>query len=300
MKLLERIVVEGIAPERALTRLAKSGICVYHAKKIKKNQILLSVKPKDSRKVFAIYPNLCYNISAYSAYKTRKAGGNGALTFLRRLLRRPGAIVGALLAFLLPALADERVLSVNVVGGTEYRMEVFDALERYGVKRFSVYPVGREEKIAASLLSLDGVSYCAVKKSGTAVTVELRTDELPALKLQSGDFKAARGGVIKTLAVLGGTPLTKIGATVKAGETLVGAYRRAENGETTVSTAAIARVTLECEYTAEIANADEKSALAAVILAVGTEAEILSTSFTPTGNGYFVTVGYLYTQSMNF
>ena len=40
--LLQKIVIEGIMPERALSKLQREGICVYHAKKLKKNQILLS------------------------------------------------------------------------------------------------------------------------------------------------------------------------------------------------------------------------------------------------------------------
>ena len=50
--LLEKIVIEGIMPERALSKLQREGICVYHAKKLKKNQILLSVKKKDTEKQF--------------------------------------------------------------------------------------------------------------------------------------------------------------------------------------------------------------------------------------------------------
>ena len=58
--LLEKIVIEGIMPERALSKLQREGICVYHAKKLKKNQILLSVKKKDTEKVFAISADMWY------------------------------------------------------------------------------------------------------------------------------------------------------------------------------------------------------------------------------------------------
>lgn len=34
--LLEKIVIEGIMPERALSKLQREGICVYHAKKTQK------------------------------------------------------------------------------------------------------------------------------------------------------------------------------------------------------------------------------------------------------------------------
>lgn len=72
--LLEKIVIEGIMPERALSKLQREGICVYHAKKLKKNQILLSVKKKDTEKVFAICPNVCYNVSVYSPYTAKRVG----------------------------------------------------------------------------------------------------------------------------------------------------------------------------------------------------------------------------------
>ena len=58
----ERMIIEGLMPERALLRLRRAQIPIYNLKKIKKNQILFTVKRKDVEKVFAIYPNLCYNV----------------------------------------------------------------------------------------------------------------------------------------------------------------------------------------------------------------------------------------------
>ena len=40
--LLEKIVIEGIMPERALSKLQREGICVYHAKKLKSIWFFLS------------------------------------------------------------------------------------------------------------------------------------------------------------------------------------------------------------------------------------------------------------------
>ena len=54
----DKILIEGLMPERALLRLRRVGIGVYNAKKIEKNQILFSVNKKDTEKVFAIYPTL--------------------------------------------------------------------------------------------------------------------------------------------------------------------------------------------------------------------------------------------------
>ena len=73
----DRFLVEGLMPQRALLRLKRAKIDLYHVKKIEKNQILFSVSQKDSEKVFAIYPNVCYNISVYSPFTVKKIGVEG-------------------------------------------------------------------------------------------------------------------------------------------------------------------------------------------------------------------------------
>ena len=57
----ERVLLEGWMPERALLRLRRAQIPLYNVKKIAKNRILFRVKRKDVEKIFAIYPNICYN-----------------------------------------------------------------------------------------------------------------------------------------------------------------------------------------------------------------------------------------------
>mgnify|MGYP001638188645 CR=1 FL=1 len=47
-------------PERALSKLQREGICVYHAKKLKKNQILLREKiPKKFLQFIQMYVIIC-------------------------------------------------------------------------------------------------------------------------------------------------------------------------------------------------------------------------------------------------
>ena len=87
--LLEKIIIEGIMPERALSKLQREGICVYHAKKLKKNQILLSVKKKDTEKVFAICPNVCYNMSEEDV---SAAQSGPAERFLRNIQTHPKSV----------------------------------------------------------------------------------------------------------------------------------------------------------------------------------------------------------------
>ena len=64
----ERILLEGWMPERALLRLRRAEIPLFNVRKVAKNRILFCVKREDVEKIFAIYPNMCYNNSTTSAY----------------------------------------------------------------------------------------------------------------------------------------------------------------------------------------------------------------------------------------
>ena len=136
---MEKIILEGSSPEKALSRLAREGICVFRAKKLKKNQILFRVNEKDAEKVFAIYPNVCYNIPVYGGYTARSAGKTGASALFGRLKARPGIPVGAALLFALCLFADGLVLRIDVTGAEEYRRDVLAALADCGIGRFSRY-----------------------------------------------------------------------------------------------------------------------------------------------------------------
>ena len=62
----ERVLIEGMMPYRALNRLRREGICLKNVQKVQKNQILFTVDRKDIEKIFAIYPNVCYNSGRYT------------------------------------------------------------------------------------------------------------------------------------------------------------------------------------------------------------------------------------------
>lgn len=298
--LLEKIVVEGIMPERALAKLQKAGICVFHVKKLKKNQILLSVNKKDAEKVFAIYPNVCYNISVYSPYTARRVGAERRLALLENLGRRPGLVVGALLFAAVTLACNRFVLRIDVTGSDSYRTEVLDVLERHGVKTFGKYPTGAEGEIASEILALDGVSYCSVRKTGMAVRVEVRLSAFSEPTAREGDMSAEHDGEILSMAVLRGTPEKKVGDRVVRGDTLVGGYSLSESGEKT-PVLVIARVTISCLYEDFVEASDEREAFARAYLAIGAdEGSTLERSAEKTENGYLVKISYTATESFNF
>ena len=142
-----RYAIEGIMPERALLRLKRAGIAVYNVKKTQKNQILLSVKKKDSEKVFAIFPNPCYNNSVYSAYTAKRLGVFGGWRYFESLKKRTGLIVGGILFCALTLYADGFIFGVRFTGTDIYAREAVMALEENGIKPFARYQSGREDLV---------------------------------------------------------------------------------------------------------------------------------------------------------
>ena len=299
--LREKILVEGIMPERALLRLRRAGIDVYNVKKTQKNQILFSVKKKDSEKVFAIYPNVCYNSNGYSPYVARKVGAEGLARLLSRGKDRIGLVLGALLFCGCTLFSDTLVLGVEFTDTDVYAREAYAALEEYGIRPFSGYERGNEDLICAKLLSLDGVEFCSVKKSGCRVLVEIRLASFQEPSKKNGDMTAAHTGKLLSLTVLRGTALKKTGEEVRVGEPLVGGYFETVEGEKR-TVAPIARAYIACTYEAEVAAADGETAFAECYLSLGlTEKdEITGTSIVQNGETFHVKIDYTAVETFNF
>lgn len=296
-RLYETILIEGNSPERALTRLQKAGICLYKVKKLKKNQILATLTKKDSRKVFAIYPNLCYNREDKKAYSVKKIGEVGLNKRLGSLTKRWGVAVGVAVFLCLVSLSELFVFSVKIVGEKSYAREVEEILSLHGVKKNKLYPKGREEEIATALLSLQGVSFASVKKFGVTVQVEVRTSPFMDVEETQGDMQAKHTGKLVSATVLRGTLLKNIGQTVYQGESVVGGYiLTGENEKIVVSPSA--KIILSCVFEEFYAVEREEDAYAKALLYI--DGEIQEKTAERTENGYAVKIVYLVVERINF
>ena len=297
----EKFLLEGMMPERALLRLRRAGIFVYNAKKIEKNQILFYVKKKDSEKVFAIYPNLCYNKTVYSAYTVKKLGATGAGKYIEFFKRRVGILLGGLFCMVAALAAEPYVFSVDFAGTSVYAREVLIALEEEGIKPFSRYPIGNEDKVCAKLLALDGVEFCSVQKQGHRVVVKMQTSPFPVRKTDKNAMVACRSGEIVSMTVLRGSPLKRIGDKIQAGETLVEPYFYTEGGGQ-VRVEIIARVRIACTWEADVEAESEEEAFAKAYLALEiTDAErIKKTEIINNGTLHRVKIEYDAVETLNF
>ena len=296
-----RYIIEGIMPERALLRLKRAQIAVYHVKKTQKNQILFSVKKKDSEKVFAIFPNPCYNNSVYSAYTAKRLGVFGGWRAFESLKKRTGFIVGGLLFCALTLFADGFIFGVRFVGTDIYAREAVIALEENGIKPFARYSKGSEDLVCAKLLKNKGVEFCSVQKQGLYAVVEVRLSPFLERAPVKGDMISGRSGTLLSIVALRGTPQKKAGDKVRAGETLVSGYFETLSGEKK-TVEVIARASVACTYEKSLQAASAEEAFAKAYLELGLleRDQITKKTIEERNNEYVVTIEYTVFQTINF
>ncbi len=296
----EEFLLEGLMPERALLRLRRAGISLYHVKKIKKNQILFHVKRKDSEKVFAIYPNLCYNKHVYSSYAVRRTAAVGIGKYIELAKRRVGMLLGGLLCVCLIVLSEPLVFDIEFTGTNIYAREGRIALAKEGIAPFRPYPTGREDLVCSQLLSLEGVEFCSVKKIGRRVVVETRLSPFLKAEKKQGSMTATRSGTIVSMAVLRGSPLKNVGDEVLEGDPLVGDwFEGADGGQVRVEL--IARVRIACTYEGRIEASSQEEAFAKAYLALElAEGDVLTkTEITKNNELYLVIIDYERVETWN-
>ena len=296
----ERILLEGWMPERALLRLRRAQIPLFNVKKVAKNRILFSVKRKDVGKIFAIYPNMCYNKDETVAYKAQALGSEGVGKYLKMAKRRVGLLIGGVICVALVLVGQSYVLSVDFVGSECYRRETLQVLDEVGIGQFAPYVEGQEDLVCAKLLALDGVEFCTLKKSGNRLTVEIRLSPFPSIKTERGNMYAKHTGQIQSMTVLRGSPQVKIGETVREGEPLVeDCFTTEQGGQVRVEI--IARVCIACVWEREIEAESEEEAFAkAYLAAMLTDNDTLQeTTIENNGKTYRVKMIYQAIETMN-
>ncbi len=301
--LYERFCAEGVLPERALVRLKKEGIAVYHAKKVQKNRLLFSVKREDIEKIFAIFPKVCYNESERASYTVFRIGAERLKRTFDFFKKRLGVILGAAVFFLTVAVLENYVFKIEVVGEPQYRREALLALDKNGITLNKRYDERNADKIRAELTALNGVGFCSVQKRGTTVVVEIRKDPFHGVNVLNEPMKSVASGTLVEITTLRGTPLKKAGESVTLGEALVGNYFLAGvNADERVEVAPIARARIMCEYALEVEAETEKEAFSKAYLAAGLtdRGELIEKKIEQKNGLYSVWFRYVELQTINF
>ena len=291
----ERFALDGNMPERALLRLRREKIPLYRVQKTANDRILFSVRRQDRERVLTLYPQ-----TGGHAYRVRHVATEGVGKYLSTARKRIGLVLGSVLCVALVMVSQSLVLAVDFVGSECYKRDALQVLDEVGIRKFSPYKKGQEDMVCAKLLALDGVEFCALKKTGNRLAVEIRLSPFPTIKTEKGNMQAKHEGVVQAMTVLRGTPLKKVGDSVRKGETLVGDYFTTEDGGQ-VRVEIIARVCIACVWDGEIEAESEEEAFAKAYLALGlTDLDTLQeTKIENNGKTYRVQMTYQAIETIN-
>lgn len=293
--------LQGGMPQRALLRLRREKIPLYNVVKTSSDTLRFRIWKKDEKKVFAIYPNVCYNIGAYTPYTVKRLGAVGIGSVVEKARKRIGFGIGILLFCIITAFSSDYVFGVEFTASDVYAREAYIAMEECGISLGKRYNAKNADLFCAKMLALDGVEFCSIKKDGLKLCVDVRMSPVKTEYFQKGAMRAKHTGTLTALTVLRGSPLKKIGEEVTVGEALVGDWFSTEDGGQ-VRVELIARARIACTYEEKIDAENEEEAFAKAYLYAGLERveTIYEKRIEKTDDGYLVALCYDVVESMNF
>lgn len=247
--------IEGLNLDNLINHLAKQGIRLYNVKKIQNKRLIVDVNHIDSKKLFAIAKNLCYNIK-----KVKNTGRDYPLIVL---FKRVGLILGAVIALFTIFTFNDLVLSVDYVGsGSVYKAQAQEVLYQNDVGQFTRFSSldlrALEDQILAKSKSF---SFVSCHKRGSRLIIELilsdKKDNLLTGKAEK--MTAQTSGVIERIKVYRGNALVKAGDSVKKGDLLVGGYVTIKEQEVFVGVIAYASILTQYnfDYVSETDNLED-------------------------------------------
>lgn len=282
--------------ETALKKLNKVNIAVYKLKK-RGARVYFAVEEEYKQKVFAIFSHPCYNIGVKrESAKTR---------FLNFMGKRFGLAAGAALFLAACVFSNALVLKISVVGNGSYLSpQVIAAAEECGVRRGTPCYGMDKPLLTSKILALPQVTFCSVQRKGSYLVIEVVTDEEHSAQTNFNPLVANTDGEVYRLVVLSGTAEKAVGSAVQSGETLIGAYRLTESGESqsalAVGFAEIRRVAVHTVFFDRESDENAASALASTALYSD---RVLEKSYKVNpcegGVNYDVTFTYIVTLAIN-
>lgn len=153
----------------------------------------------------------------------------GAYWKIKRLLHRPVFTVGVLLYLLVVAAVPGRVFFVQVEGNSAVPDRlILEAAQTCGISFGASRREVRSERMKNALLEkIPQLQWAGVNTHGCVaiISVRERQEETKGGNEKPASIVASRDAIVRQITVLRGTQLCKVGQAVKAGQTLVSAYK---------------------------------------------------------------------------
>ena len=254
-RMVSVFLVRGYNRERLLNLLHRRGITVTDVKEKDERTLEFSFPTAQEENFFAITADLCYTV--------KKKGEKGILAPFRRLWRRTGVLIGALLFIAAVCVADGAVFSVDYYGnGAIYSERAQAVLDDLGIRPFVYVDEDELDRAQREIVEREKVfSFASVEKRGTRLKINLilSPEAEGIVDTSRKELRSPAAGRVESVTVLRGTALVSEGDLVKEGDVLVAGYN--EIKETVYETYVLASVNLIAEETYEYrGKAGEESA----------------------------------------
>ena len=285
--------VSGGNVDYFINKCAKNGVMLLNVKKISVNQVVLTIKLRQTKKFFAITKDLCYNI--------KKVKGSGLFYPVFYLSKNIGLVLGALVFATIAFFANDFIFGFSYIGsGAVYSQKLSEYLQVKGVKVYSRFSQIDLKGLQNDILRESPyLTFASCKKEGNRLVVRTELAQTPAERLEGNvkEVRADTDGVIEFIKVYRGTAVVCVGDQVKKGDLLVDGY--AVIKEQTIPINVIASVTIKAncfyEYFSPYDNCQEQAKVFAEVYFADRQAQSKEVEKTAVKGGfiYKVTLSYL-------
>ena len=223
-----KILVKGVNINKIYKVLLKNQIEICKINRHDYKTLTFYVKNKNIKKVFALLNNPCYNVKVEKFY--------GFYAIKNFIKQRLGIIVALIFFCMATVLNNFYISSIKVYGNEKISTsQIIKSLEKSGVfigKSKSKINLQQCEEIL--LDDIDQISLASIIIKGNCLIVNVKEKLLDESIINNQNFSchiATFGGTITQLEILEGTPLVKVGDSVKQGDIIVAGYYLDESGQ---------------------------------------------------------------------
>ena len=233
--------ITGLNLDNLINTIKNRGIDLFDIKKLNNKQVIVAVSYNNSKKLFAIAKEMCYNI--------KKVREKGLGLILLNSARSVGVILGALAFSLITISLSDVIFEFNYSGtGSANKSQVQEYLSSVGVNKYSRFSSFDLEKLEDQILAnCNDLSFVSLQKKGNRLMIELTLSESGVKRLDNNVYKffSPISGVVESIKVYRGTAIVKEGDRVNEGDLLVDGYMTIKEQSVSINVIASASILVE-------------------------------------------------------
>ncbi|MBQ7373224.1 MAG: sporulation protein YqfD [Clostridia bacterium] len=239
-KLFFRYEILGAEGFNLIERLYAQKIAVFDVE-FHENKIIISIDASDSKKLFAISRNMCYNIRRIKYY--------GKVSPVKFLQKKIGIVLCFALTLFLLVAFDGFVTKIEYLSDAKTLAPIIDGvLKTNGVKENSFLTADLKSLEKAVYLSSDKISFVSIEKKGRILSVEARlgVQKTEPIDLKKEKIISTVSGEVTAINSYSGTAKVKVGDKVKKGDILIDGYY--DWNDQIIKTYALGEVEIKAEF----------------------------------------------------